>query len=127
MKVASLVARYLLGIIFLVFGANGFLHFIPMQPMPPVATQFVTALAISHYMVLVFLLQLVGGILLLANRFVPLALTLLAPIIVNIVLTHLLMAPAGLPIAILVVILWVLVAARVWSAFTPLLQQRVES
>jgi len=98
MKIAATIARYLLGLMFLVFGLNGFLHFIPAQPMPKgLALQYVSALGQSHYMVPVFLLQVVGGALLLLNRFVPLALVLLGPVIVNILLYHLLMAPEGLP------------------------------
>ncbi len=112
MKVASLIARYLLGLIFLVFGANGFLHFIPMPPPSGVAGQFMGALFVSHMLVVIFLLQLLGGILLLVGRYVPLALVLLGPVIVNIVLFHSFMAPSGLPLATVVVILWLLTA---WS------------
>lgn len=126
MKIAALIARYLLGLIFLVFGLNGFLHFIPMPPPAnPVAGQFMGALFVSHYLVPVFLLQVIPAILLLINRFVPLALTLLAPIIVNIVLFHALMAPEGLPMASVVTVLWVLSALGVRTAFAGLLQARV--
>ncbi len=126
MKIASIIARYLLGLIFFVFGLNGFLHFIP-QPQPTgVAGQFAGALFVSHFLVLVFLLQLAGGVLLLAGRYVPLALTLLGPVIVNIFFFHALMAPEGLPLAIVVVILWLLVFSSVRSAFAGLFQQRVE-
>jgi uncharacterized membrane protein YphA (DoxX/SURF4 family) len=112
MKVASLIARYLLGLIFLIFGANGFLHFIPMPPPTGVAGQFMGALFVSHMLVVIFLLQLLGAILLLVGRYVPLALVLLGPVIVNIVLFHSFMAPSGLPLATVVVILWLLTA---WS------------
>jgi putative oxidoreductase len=125
MKIASLVARYLLGFIFLVFGLNGFLHFIPTPPPSGVAGDFMIALFESHYLVIIFLLQLIPAVLLLANRFVPLALTLLAPVIVNIICFHALMAPAGLPMALFVTLLWVLVAYGVRSAFAGLLQVRV--
>ena len=125
MKIAALIARYLLGLIFLVFGLNGFLHFIPMPPPAGIAGQFLGALFVSHYLVPVFLLQLIPAILLLSNRFVPLALTLLAPIIVNIVLFHALMAPAGLPMAIVVTVLWAIAALGVRTAFAGLLQSRV--
>ncbi|MGJ5813385.1 hypothetical protein [Paludibaculum fermentans] len=128
MKTTFTAARTLLGLLFTVFGLNGFLHFLPMQAMPEgVALQFVTALAASHYMVVVFALQLGTGLLLLSNRFVPLALTLLAPVIVNIVLFHLLMAPAGLPLAIVVTILWMLTAYGVRPAFQSLFQTRVHA
>ena len=117
MKIATLIARNLLGLLFLVFGLNGFLHFIPMSPPPGLAGQYFTVLFVSHYMVLVFLLQVIGGALLLANRFVPLALILLGPILVNILLFHSLMAPAGLPLALLATALWGIVFYRVRRAF----------
>lgn len=112
MKVAALIARLLLGLIFVVFGLNGFLHFIPMPPPTGTAGQFFGAIFVSHYWVVIFALQLIGGALLLINRYVPLALVLLGPVIVNIFFFHALMAPAGLPMAILVVILWAIVAVR---------------
>ena len=125
MKITAVIARFLLGLIFLVFGLNGFLHFIPSPPLSGVAGQFVGALFVSNYLVVVFLLQIVSAILLLINRYVPLALTVLAPIIVNILLIHTLMAPNGLPLAIIVTVLWILVFLSVRSAFAGLLQQRV--
>ncbi len=126
MKIIAVIARFLLGLIFLVFGLNGFLHFIPASPPPSgTAGQFVGALFISNYLVVVFLLQIIPAVLLLINRYVPLALTLLAPIIVNILLFHILMAPSGLALAIVVTVLWVLVFLRVRSAFGGLFQRRV--
>jgi putative oxidoreductase len=127
MKIASSIARYLLGFIFLVFGLNGFLHFIPMPPPSGTAGDFMMSLYVSHYLVIVFLLQLIPAVLLLINRFVPLALTLLAPVIVNILCFHALMEPGGLPLAIFVVVLWILVALGVRSAFAGLLQHRVQT
>jgi hypothetical protein len=123
--VIVVIARFLLGLIFLVFGLNGFLHFIPASLPSGTAGQFVGALFISNYLVVVFLLQLVGAILLLTNRYVPLALTLLAPIIVNILLFHVLMALNGLPLALVVTVLWIVVFLSVRSAFDGLLQPRV--
>jgi putative oxidoreductase len=127
MKITSVIARFLLGLVFLVFGLNGFFNFLPMSPPPSgtAAAQFFGALYASHYLVVIFLLQIVGAILLLLNRFVPLALTLVAPIIFNILLFHLSMAPSGLPLAIVVTVLWVLAFLSVQSAFSGLLQQRV--
>ena len=124
MKIASTISRYLLGLIFLVFGLNGFLHFIPMPPPTGIAGQFMGALFVSHYVVVVFLLQLIPAILLLMNRYVPLALVLLGPVIVNIFLFHAFMAPSGLPLALVVVILWLLTFAGVRSAFNGIFQQR---
>ena len=113
MKIASVIARYLLGLIFLVFGLNGFLHFIPMPPPKgALAAQFGGAIFASHYWVVVFSIQVIGGVLLLVNRFVVLALVLLGPVIVNIFFFHALMAPEGLPLAIVVVVLWLILAVR---------------
>jgi putative oxidoreductase len=126
MKITTVIARYLLGLTFLVFGLNGFLHFIP-QPPPPSgpAAQFLGALFVSNYLVVVFLLQLIPAVLLLVNRYVPLALTLLAPIIVNILLFHVLMAPSGILPGIVVTVLWIVVFLSVRSAFAGLWQPRV--
>jgi putative oxidoreductase len=107
MNITIVISRFLLGLIFLTFGLNGFLHFI------------------SHYLVPIFLLQIISAVLLLLNRYVPLALTLLAPIIVNILLIHILMLPSGLPLALVVTVLWIVVFLSVRSAFDGLLQQRV--
>jgi hypothetical protein len=125
MKITTVIARLLLGLIFLVFGLNGFLHFIPAALPSGTAGQFVGALFVSNYLVVVFLFQLIGAILLLINRYVPLALTLLAPIIVNILLFHLLMALSGLPLALVVTALWIVVFLSVRSAFAGLWQPRV--
>jgi len=100
MKIATTIARMLLGFVFLVFGLNGFLHFIPMQPMPNVALQFFGGLAATGYMLpLLFGTQALGGALLILGLYVPLALALLAPVLVNIFLFHVFVAPSGLPIA----------------------------
>ena len=110
MKIVILIARLLLGLIFVVFGLNGFLHFIDMGPSPSgLAGQFIGALAGSHYFWVVAGLQVAGGVLLLVNRFVPLGLVLLGPVIVNILLYHLLMLPTGMQMAIAVTILWFIV------------------
>jgi uncharacterized membrane protein YphA (DoxX/SURF4 family) len=126
MKIATLIARILLGLLFLVFGLNGFLHFIPMAPPAGLAGQYMGALFLSHYLVAVFLLQTIGGVLLLANRFVPLALVLLGPVLVNILLFHALMAPEGLPMALFATVLWAILFYSVRRAFAGALVQRVE-
>jgi hypothetical protein len=110
MKVASTVARYLLGLMFTVFGFNGFLHFIP-QPPPsnPLALQYMTVMSVSHYFVLIFFFQTLAGLLLLANRFVPLAIAILAPILVNILLYHVTMDPKNALPAVFAALLWALV------------------
>ncbi len=124
MKITALIARILLGFGFLVFGLNGFLHFIPMPPPEGVASQFLGALFVSHFLVVVFLLQLIPAILLLVNRYVPLALTLLGPVLANIVLFHVFMAPAGLPLPIILSVLWLVVAYQHRAAFAGLFSAR---
>ena len=110
MKIVTLIARLLLGLIFVVFGLNGFLNFLSMGPMPTgLAGQFIGALFLSHYFWVVAGLQVVGGLLLLVNRFVPLALVLLGPVIVNILLYHLFLNIGGVGLAIVVTILWFIV------------------
>lgn len=126
MKIASVIARVLLGLIFLVFGLNGFLHFIPMPPPTGVAGQFFGAIFASHYWVVIFGIQVLGALLLLVNRFVPLALVLLGPVIVNIFFFHALMAPAGLPLAIVVVILWSILAVRYKQYLAGIFVQRAD-
>src|SRR3982074_3750721 len=116
MRSASTIARYLLGIIFLTLGLNGFLHFIPMPPPAGVAGEFFGAIFNSGYWVVIFLLQVITAVLLLINRYVPLALTMLAPVIVNILCFHVFMAPSGLPLALFVAILWIAVYFSVRSA-----------
>jgi putative oxidoreductase len=124
MKIATSIARILLGLVFTTFGLNGFLHFIPAPPPTGLAGQYFTVLFVSHYLVAVFLVQLAGGVLLLVNRFVPLALTMLAPILVNILLFHCLMAPEGLPMASVVVLLWAVVFYAKRSAFAGIFAAR---
>ena len=126
MKILTNVSRFLLGFIFLVFGLNGFLHFIPMPPPSGVAGQFLGSMFVTKYLLFVFAIQLIGGVLLLLNRYVPIALTILAPIIVNILLFHSLMNPSGLGLALFVTILWAVVVASVRSAFAGIFQARVE-
>jgi putative oxidoreductase len=125
MKIVTLIARILLGVVFLVFGLNGFLQFIPVKTMPTgLALQFGTVLMQSHYFLFVSAFQIIGGALLLINRFVPLGLTILAPIIVNIILFHALMDLSGFPPAIVVAILWCIVAYRDRQYFSGLFVQK---
>ena len=123
MKLAATIARYVLGFMFTVFGLNGFLHFIP-QPPPgsPLALEYMTVLSTSHYFVVVFLIQLTAGLLLLANRFVPLAVALLAPILVNILMFHGLMDPGGIAPGVVATILWSIIFLRVRPAFDGIFQ-----
>lgn len=110
MKIVILIARLLLGLIFVVFGLNGFLNFLNMGPPPTgLAGQFIGALFVSHYYWVIAALQVVGGALLLVNRFVPLALVLLGPVIVNIICYHVFLNPSGAALAAVVTILWFIV------------------
>ncbi|HXA03215.1 MAG TPA: hypothetical protein VNY30_00170, partial [Bryobacteraceae bacterium] len=120
MKIFAVVVRILLGLIFLVFGLNGFVGFIPMPPLAGVAGAFIGALASSHYLYLVCGVQLVAGVLLLINRFVPLALAMLAPVIANILTYHATMQPSGLSLAIFTTILWIILVWRYRAHFTSL-------
>jgi len=124
MRTVSIIARYLAGVIFLVFGLNGFLHFIPLPPPEGVAGQFMGALYVSHYLWVIFAFQVIAGVLLLINRYVPLAVAVLAPVLVNILTFHALMAPSGLPLALFVSILWVAIFIEVRPAFSGLFQSR---
>jgi putative oxidoreductase len=123
MKIASTIARYLLGLIFLTFGLNGFLHFIPMPPPAGVAGQFYTALFVSRYYVVIFFFQILPAILLIVNRYVALAVVILAAIIVNIFSFHIFMAPEGLWLPVLVAVLWALVAWSVRPALKGIFQK----
>ena len=125
MKIVVLISRILLGLVFLVFGLNGFLMFIPTGPLPTgLAGQFVTVLLQSHYVLVISACQVVGGALLLVNRYVPLGLTILGPIIVNILLYHLLLFHMGVGIAVVVAILWGIVAYHHRQAFSGLFVQK---
>ena len=103
-----------------VFGLNGFLHFIPASMPTGPAGQFFNAMFVSHYAYLVFGVQLIAGALLLANRFVPLALILLGAEIANILVFHITMAPAGLAPVVVAAILWLIVVYDVRAALRPL-------
>src|SRR5215471_7076333 len=102
MKILIIIARTLLGLVFVVFGLNGFLQFMHGPPPQGLAGDFVKALAASHYFYVVAFLQIAGGALCLIGRFVPLGLTLLGPVIVNILLFHIFLQPTGLLIAVVV-------------------------
>ena len=118
MKTLATIARYLLALVFLVFGLNGFLHFIP-QPPPTseLAQQYFTVLSTSHYLMLVFGLQLIAGVLFLFRRTVPLALTISGPLIVNILLFHALMDPGGMVPGLVVTALWFVIFWQFREAF----------
>jgi len=125
MKFVVLIARVLLGLVFVVFGLNGFLNFLSMGPMPTgLAGQFIGALFLSHYYWVVAALQIAGGLLLLVNRFVPLALVLLGPVIVNILCYHVFLNQAGAAPAVVVTILWFIVFYANRQHFSGIFVQR---
>src|SRR6266576_3043542 len=117
MRTASAIARYLAGVIFLVFGLNGFLNFIPLPPPGGIAGQFMGALYASHYLWVIFGFQVIAGVLLLVYRYVPMAVAILAPVLVNILTFPALMAPSGLPLALFVAVLWTAIFIDVRPAF----------
>jgi hypothetical protein len=127
MKIVSIIARCLMGLIFLVFGLNGFLHFIPNMPMPPMAAQFAGALIASHFFIAVSVVQIASGLLFLINRYVPLALILIGPIIVSILLFHILMNPSGIVPGAIVAICWLIVFYRARANFSGVFQAKVEA
>jgi putative oxidoreductase len=126
MKIVALIARILLGLMFLVFGLNGFLQFMGKQPLPPgLAGQFAGALIESHYMQVVAALMVISGVLFLVNRYVPLALILIGPVIFNILLFHIFMAPSTIGMGLVAALLWFIIFFSVRSAFAGIFLQKV--
>jgi putative oxidoreductase len=124
MRVVQIIIRTLLGLVFVVFGLNIFLHFIPMPPPPKnLSGDFTRALMQSGYMYVPGALQLIGGALLLIGQFVPLGLTLLGPVIVNILCVHIFLEPSGLPIAIVVSVMELFLVWYYRQAFVGLLKK----
>ncbi len=119
--VTTHVARMILGAIFLVFGLNGFLHFIPMPPPSGTAGEFVVGLVKAGYFLpFMATIQVIGGALLLAGSLAPLALLLLFPITLNILLFHLALAPEGIGMAVFMMGAHILLAVYYWSVYKPL-------
>jgi hypothetical protein len=116
-------ARYVQGGAFVLFGLNGFLHFLPQPPMPEAAGHFAGALAATGYMFpLIKGTEIATGLLLLFGRYVPLALALIAPIVVNIVAFHAFLAPAGLALPIVLLATELFLAWSYRDAFAPMLR-----
>lgn len=127
MKIAVLIARILLGLIFVFFGSNAFLHFLPMPPLPPTpAGQFLNALITSRYVLVVGAAQVAGGLLLLVNRYVPLGLAILSAVIVNILSYHAFMSREGFAPALVVAILWAFLFYSYRQHFSGLFVQRAQ-
>lgn len=125
MKHIVTICRIALGLIFVVFGLNGFLHFLPTPQYPGIAGQFLGAIFNSHFYIIIFLTQVVGGLLLLANLYVPLAVLLLGPVLVNILNFHISMYPATIALALIATALWLVLFFQLRSAFSGVFVRRV--
>ena len=122
MRIITIIARILLGLLFVVFGSNAFIHFLPMPPMTGPSGEFIGAMAATGYLQVIAGLQVVGGALLLLGKYVPLGLTLLGPIIVNIFLFHIFLDRAGLGMAVIVCAVWLFLLWAYRAAFAGLLR-----
>ncbi|HTB72842.1 MAG TPA: DoxX family membrane protein [Polyangiaceae bacterium] len=118
--------RIALGLLFAVFGLNKVLHFLPQPPMSGPPGEFFGALWATGYMLpLIAATEVTSGVLLLAGRFIPLALTLLAPVLVNILAFHVFLAPAGIPVPLVALAAEIYLAWSYRDAFAPMLRARV--
>lgn len=127
MKIASLIARILLGLTFLLFGLNGILNFMPKQPLPEsLAKNFTDVFLASHYVIFVGVVEVIAAVLFLVGRFIPLALVFIGPVIVNILIFHTTMmpAPAAFAPGLVVTLCWFIVFFRHRAAFEPIFQAR---
>jgi|SRR5579862_1311593 len=127
MKIVVLIVRILLGLIFFIFGLNKFYPFIPGQLPSGVAGQFMSALVTTKYLMIVGAFETVGGLLLLLNRYVPLALCLLVPVIVNVLIVGVLMTSQALGPGLVVAALWLILFVRFRSAFAGIFQARISN
>ena len=121
MEIVILVIRIPLGLLFVVFGLNGWLHFIPLPPREGRAAEFMGAMISTGYFNIILVLQVIGGLLLLTGISVPLGLTLLGPVIVNIVMFHLFMDRKGIGLALVIAILLLFLVWQYWTSFAGLL------
>ncbi len=124
MRVVVIIARILLGLMFVVFGLNPFLKFLPMPQLTGVWGQFLGALVVSHFVWFVGAVQVISGVLFLINRYVPLAIALSGPVIANILAYHLTMQLGGAQPAVLATICWVILFWRYRNSFAPLWVQK---
>ncbi|HEV2134499.1 MAG TPA: DoxX family membrane protein [Terracidiphilus sp.] len=128
MKVTSMIARFLMGAIFVFFGSNHLYAFLPSPPPPHgVAGQYMVAMMASGYLYVVGVCEVVPGLLLLIGRFVPLALMVLAAVIFNIEVTGALLARAALPMGTFLILLWILTAYEARPVLLPLLRARTDA
>ena len=127
MKVVAIIARILLGLMFVVFGLNPFLKFLPMPPLEGVWGQFLGALVVSHYVWLVGAVQVISGVLFLIGRYVPLAIALSGPVVLNIIAYHVTMQPSGSQLAVFATICWTILFWRYRASFAPLWVAKLEA
>jgi putative oxidoreductase len=120
MKIAAIIAKVLLGLMFFLLGLNPFLKFLPAPELTGVSGEFLRALFVSHYIWLVAAVQVVSGALFLINRYVPLAIALSGPMIANIVMYHLTMQHSGAQLAVVATICWGILFWRYRASFAPL-------
>jgi putative oxidoreductase len=126
MKIAVVIARVLLGLVFLVFGLNVYFNFIPAQPLPGDAGALSMLMFQHGWFSFYGVLYIVGAILLLVGRYVPLGLLLLAPIIVNILLFHITLAPAGIGPGLVCTVLEIFLIYAYWPAFASIVHSHAE-
>ncbi|GAC1414452.1 MAG: hypothetical protein NVSMB62_00350 [Acidobacteriaceae bacterium] len=120
MKLAVIIARVLLGLLFFVFGLNAFFHFIPMQPIPGDAGTFVNIMYAHGWLTFLGILYALAGALLLTGRYVPVGLVILGPILVNILLFHITLAPSGIAPGLVATLLELFLIWAYWPAFRPI-------
>jgi putative oxidoreductase len=124
MKIVVIIARVLLGLMFFILGLNPFLKFLPAPPLEGVWGQFLGALFVSHYLWVIGATQVVSGALFLIGRYVPLAIALSGPVIVNIVAYHVTMQRAQAQLAILATVCWLILFWWYRASFAPLWEQK---
>ena len=125
MKIAVVIARILLGIPFLVFGLNYFFHFLPMPP-PPGDAGVLMGILYSHgWLVFHGVLYVIAGLLLIVGRYVPVALVILGPILVNILLFHVTLAPSGFAPGVICALLELFLIWAYWPAFRGIFTEKV--
>jgi hypothetical protein len=125
MKIVAMIARYFLGLMFVVFGLNLFLDFLhgALPPGPP--GEFLGLLVSTHFAYAIGAVMLTSGILFLINRYVALGLTLLGPVLFNILVFHLAMQPGTIGPGVIVTLLWLLVFWQHRAAFAGIFAARL--
>jgi len=126
MKIAVLIARILLGLVFLVFGLNNLHPFMPMQTPPGDAGAFATIMFVHGWIVFHGVLYLIAGVLLLVGRYVPVALVILGPILVNILMFHFTLAPVGYQPGLICAVLEIFLIYAYWPAFRAIFTSKME-